>query len=60
MIEYRWLQRLQEAHLFAYRFDAAEFHPYRDERELHAMSAQLVSPPWKQARSRRLEPFSVR
>ena len=39
MIEYRWLRRLQEAQLFAYRFDAAEFDAYGDERQPHAYVA---------------------
>ena len=36
LIEYGWLQRLQTAHVFAYRFDAARFAPQGDEVEPHA------------------------
>ena len=31
MIEYSWLRRMQTVHLFAYRFDAADFRPYGSE-----------------------------
>ncbi len=40
MIEYAWLHRMQTIHLFAYRFDAAEFTPYGNDHDPHAFVAQ--------------------
>ena len=40
VIEYAWLRRVQTAHVFAYRFHAAEFEPYGDELEAHAYVAR--------------------
>lgn len=40
MVEYSWLQRIQTAEVFAYRFDAADFEPYGSERDPHAFVAQ--------------------
>lgn len=40
MVEYAWLQRIQTAQVFAYRFDAAEFKPYNGALDAHAFVAQ--------------------
>jgi len=45
VIEYGWLQRMQTAKLFGYRFHAADFEPYGDPAEPHAFVAhQPVHP----------------
>ena len=45
LIEYSWLPRLQTVRLFAYRFDAAHFQPYSDDRTSHAfVSPRAVQP----------------
>ena len=41
VIEYVWLERVQRAQLFAYRFDAADFEPYGDPQDLHAMVSRV-------------------
>ena len=38
-IEYRWLSRMRTVRLYAYRFDAADFHPFGGPRP-HAMVAE--------------------
>jgi hypothetical protein len=44
-IEYAWLAPLQAVRLFVYRFDAADFSPYGDERPSHAVvSTRPVEP----------------
>ena len=40
MIEYAWLQRVQAAELFAYRFSASGFDPYGDPSSPHALVAR--------------------
>lgn len=40
LVEYGWLQRIQTAKVFAYRFDAAEFEPYGDPDDPHAFVAR--------------------
>jgi hypothetical protein len=40
LIEYAWLERVQSARVFAYRFDAAAFEPYGDRRDPHAFVAR--------------------
>jgi len=40
MVEYAWLQRIQTAHVFAYRLNAADFEPYGDPADPHAFVAQ--------------------
>ncbi len=39
-IEYAWLKSVQASHVFAYRFDAAEFEPYGDKLDPHAFVAR--------------------
>jgi hypothetical protein len=44
--EYAWLQRIQAAQVFAYRFDASTFEPYGDAAHPHAfVSRHPVRPP---------------
>jgi hypothetical protein len=49
MIEYEWLQRVQSARVFAYRFDAGDFEPYGHSADPHAYVARRhvcpLSPP---------------
>ena len=49
VIEYAWLERVQRARLFVYRFDAANFEPYGDPNNPHAMvsrvSVEALGPP---------------
>lgn len=45
LIEYAWLQRIQAAKVFAYRFDAAEFAPYGDPDDPHAYVARHAVQP---------------
>lgn len=45
MIEYKWLDRLLTARVFAYRFDAAEFEPCGDYSAPHAYVAYHVLRP---------------
>jgi hypothetical protein len=40
MVEYAWLQRIQTAQVFAYRFDAAEFKPFGSAADPHAFVAR--------------------
>ncbi len=40
MIEYAWLARVQAARVFAYRFAAADFEPYGDPSDPHAVVAR--------------------
>ena len=40
MIEYSWLPQMQAVRLFAYRFDAALFEPYGEDRTSHAHVAR--------------------
>lgn len=45
LIEYAWLRRMQAVHLYAYRFDSADFEPYDDTANPHAFVArQAVRP----------------
>lgn len=39
VVEYGWLERIQAARVFAYRFDAAEFEPYGSAADPHAFVA---------------------
>ena len=45
VIEYAWLRRVQQATLFAYRFDAAAFEPYGDPVDPHAMVSRTTVRP---------------
>lgn len=49
MIEYAWLERVQTAQVFAYRFNASDFEPYGDPTDPHALVARhpvrSLSPP---------------
>lgn len=40
LVEYTWLQRIQAARVFAYRFDATEFEPYGAPDDPHAFVAR--------------------
>ena len=40
LVEYAWLQRIQSAQVFAYRFDEAEFEPYGAVGDPHAFVAR--------------------
>lgn len=40
LVEYDWLDRIQQVRLFAYRFDAADFEPHGDRLDPHAFVAR--------------------